>query len=113
MEEKWPGMGDWLPGAVDALRELSRIGQVRIHTCRIAPVEPDEYTPRPAHLVKAEIDGIRKMLDEQGLHAVEIHDKPWKPPASEYIDNKGRRYSGRPGSWKALTKAMVGLYGKE
>lgn len=113
VEDAWPRMGDWLPGAIDGLHQFCELGHVVIHTCRIAPVEfAPPHGPRDPAIVRMEIDGIRKMLDDAGLHEVEIWTHPFKPPAFEYIDNKARRYTGRKGSWKALTETMQALYGR-
>lgn len=106
VENKWPHMGDWLPGAVDALRTLSAWSDLCIYTCRIADCEPDEITRRPVALVQFEKDAIRTMLDAEGLHTVRIHDHPWKPPADAYIDDKGIHYNGRPGAWSALVSRL-------
>lgn len=108
-------MGTWLPGAIDALRELDAVGTVYVHTCRISPVLPvpgGTWTPRPAGDAQAEINGIRAMLDAEGLTAVRIWTEPWKPSAHAYVDNKGVNYNGRKGAWKALMpklKIMAGL----
>jgi hypothetical protein len=112
-EDSWPTMGDWRPGAIEGLHRLTQLGRVVIHTCRIAPVEVDGYTPRPAHLVQMEKDDIRAMLTAAGLHNVEIHDKPWKPSADEYIDNKARRIPARVNAWDKLADTLEALYGKE
>lgn len=103
VEDAWPAQGDWLPGAIPVLHELARSGwRILIHTCRIAPVEPDGFTERRPGQVMEEINGIREKLDEAGLTMVEIHTKPWKPSADVYIDNKAVRYAGRPHSWANL-----------
>ena len=93
-DDKYPAMGEWLPGAAEALRALSRIGQVVIHTCRVARFERDEIALRPPHLVEQEINSIRAMLDAEGLHEVLIWTKDYKPPAACYIDNRAIRFTG-------------------
>lgn len=114
VEDNWPKQGDWLPGAVRGLWALTRLGSVLIYTCRISPMERGtEDVPRPVAVVQEERNYIRRLLDEQGLHTVRIWDKPWKPSADEYIDNKGRRYLGRPKSWDILADQMQALYGRE
>lgn len=107
VENKWPAMGDWLPGAIEGLHTLSQFATVIIHTSRIAPLELDERTPRPPGLVQGEINRIREMLDEAGLTGVEVWNKPWKPGATAYLDDKAVRFPGRPGSWKAVVPVLA------
>lgn len=109
--DSWPAMGTWLPGAIDALHQMSEMGHVTIHTCRIAPLEfLPPHAPRPASKIKEEIDGVRAMLDAAGLYEVSIWTLPFKPPALEYIDNKARRYLGRKRSWETLIFTLKALY---
>jgi hypothetical protein len=80
------------------LRWMSSRGHVLIHTCRIAPANPHrpgDMIPwrDPVDVVYA-IQEIRDMLDEAGLHKVEIWTKPWKPSADYYVDNKAVRFDG-------------------
>lgn len=111
--DSWPAMGEWNHGAIEALHAMTELGHVVIHTCRIAPMEVyNQSIPRDPALVQQEINGIRAMLDAQGLHTVEVWTKPYKPPAVEYIDNRARRYAGRRNSWRVITQQMNLLYGK-
>lgn len=96
-DNTWPGMGDWLPGAVDALRRLAEIyDEVVIWTLRTAPFEIDEKTPRdPMDQVAA----IRGMLVRARLPLnVTIWTRPYKPPAEFYIDNRALRFEGMWGA---------------
>jgi hypothetical protein len=92
-DNKWPEMGDWLPGAVGALRELAlHYEEVVIFTCRTAPVELDEVTPRSSH---AQINLIERMLHDARLPwSVYVWTKPYKPPAEVYIDNRAVKFAG-------------------
>lgn len=102
VENAWPAMGDWLPGARTALRQLLDTGwEVVVYTTRLAPVEVDESTPRPETMARETLL-IREMLDGAGLQGVAIWNRPWKPGAVVYIDDKAIRYKG---SWNSvLTK---------
>jgi len=100
---KYPEEGDWLPGAVAALYTLDRLGTVIIHSVRIAPVAPFSETggiPAPGEEVPIpeqaarEVAYIRRMLEEVGLGHVEIWQRPYKPPAMVYIDDKAVRFEG-------------------
>lgn len=106
-------MGKWNRGAVHALHVLSGMGTVTIDSCRVNPYEfgQDGITLRPAALTQGAVNDVRRMLDAEGLHEVRIHTTPGKPPGDEYIDNKGRRYLGRPNSWEKLLDVLTGLYG--
>ena len=98
---------EWLPGAVDALHDLSKVFRIRIYTARIAPVAPDEVSVLPPEVVAGEINYIREMLDDAGLTMVDIHTSPWKVPAFAYVDDRAERYTGRPGSWKAMKEKLM------
>lgn len=116
VKQEWPARTrNWQPGAVEALRELSKFARVIVHTSRIAPMETDLFTPKPPHLVEEEIEYIRSMLRTAGVEA-EVWDfraKPWKPSADAYVDDKAVWYSGRPQSWKHLTRKLAVMCGQD
>lgn len=111
LEDSWPRLGDWMPGAKEALHELSKVSKVLVYTCRIAPVTPLGMERSPA-LVQAEINAIRELLDDAGLYTVEIHNKPWKPYGVAYVDNRAVRYSGTKNAWKRLTPQLLHSIGE-
>lgn len=108
VEQKWPGEGDWLPGAVKHLKKLSRDYQVLIYTTRIVGVSFYNWNERlPREAVMQEINYIRRMLDEAGLEEVRIFESypggvPGKLGAAAYVDDKAVHFSG---SW-------IGAYAK-
>lgn len=114
-EDKWPELGLWLPGAVRAMHSLSSWANIVIDSCRVNPYEfgMDGIQLRPASVTQEAIAEVRAMLDAQGLHHIPIHTTPGKPSGDEYIDNKARRYLGRPKSWDILVDQLEGLYRKE
>lgn len=89
--DAWPNMGEWQPGAIQSLRTLLTRGEVVVHSCRVAPFETDEATPRNPLI---EATKIRLMLDMEGLWDVEVWMRPYKPPARVYIDNRAVRFNG-------------------
>jgi hypothetical protein len=107
-EDSWPKLGDWMPGAVDALHELTEFAVVEIDSCRLNPYEKgmDGVQLRPPHVTAAAIADVRRMLDGQGLHSVRIHTTLGKPPADYYIDNKGVFYPGRTKSWEKVVEKI-------
>lgn len=85
-EESWPELGDWIPGAIDALHRLLLADyEVVIHTCRVSPYELDEETPRD---FSDQVLALRNKLDLAALLEVGIWTQPGKPQALWYIDNK-------------------------
>lgn len=91
--EEWPTVGDWLPGAQEALRRLaSEYDEVVIFSCRVASFERDEVTPRENWDQLLFITG---MLAEANIPKnVKIWTRPFKPPAQFYIDDKAVEFRG-------------------
>lgn len=86
VEENWPGIGDWLPGAEAALVLLDVAGfEPVIHSLRFSPFDLDEVTPRDP---QDQLDAVRAKLDASELGFVGLWDKPYKPPAAFYIDDR-------------------------
>lgn len=108
VKSAWPEMGDWLPGATEALRSFHAAGvKIIIFTARLNPYDPWTSVPRSAaEIAQIKLD-IRAKLDSAGFHMVDIWTSPGKPGASVYIDDRAERYHGRPGSWKALTTKVL------
>jgi hypothetical protein len=112
VENKYPEQGDWLPGALDALYALDRLGTVIVHSVRIAPVapfkdgfipKPGEETPIPEQSIR-EIAYIRGMLDRAGFEHIEIWQRQYKPPAVVYIDDRAVRFEG---DWRATIDTVL------
>jgi hypothetical protein len=106
----WPDQPrEWMPGAVEALKEFATYARVFIWSARINDWDPwtfEDIDPQD------EVDYIRSMLDEAGLQEVEIWRHRGKPTASVYIDDKAERYHQRPGSWKAMRLKVAARCGK-
>lgn len=81
---------------------------VVLHTARIAPVTPFGEK-RPVDEVTAEIESIRELLDEGELGFMPIHNFPWKPSSSGYLDDKAIPYAG---DWKTLTSRLLTEFGQ-
>lgn len=111
VEHMWPGEGDWLPGAVDALHELVTMYRVVIFSCRVAAYEfGRENVLRPPAVTQREINYIRRMLDEAGLPQVEIWTRPFKLPAVAYVDDRAVHFKGR---WERLMPKLRAMAGAE
>lgn len=104
VEQKWPEMGDWLPGAVEAVEDLLNAGyRVIVHSCRTHSNDLDDVTPLPDWKVQLEVDAIRAKLDEADLGIVDIYTSN-KPPADAYIDDKAVRFAG---NWRATVRGVL------
>jgi hypothetical protein len=114
VENKWPGMGDWLPGAIEAVRRFQQEGyHVMVFSARLSPLYLDGSERAPGD-VRVSVDQVRRKLDAAGLSSVGIWTKPGKPPLSVLIDDKAERYHGTAGAWKRLTeKVLVRLKAEE
>lgn len=105
VEHVYPKQGDWLEGAPEALRVLTRKFKVYIWTSRIAPVTFENWDVQLSEdVIKKEYDYIRKMLDDANLKSVGIWDNPFKLPAMAYVDDRAIRYSG---NWAETLLAIV------
>jgi hypothetical protein len=106
VNEVWPGMGDWLPGAIDALREMSALGKTVIWSLRCHLYEMDDVTLRPTCDVDREVAAIRAMLDAEGLHDVEVYPPDrGKPPGRFYVDDRAVRFTG---DWREVMEVIRG-----
>lgn len=110
VEEVWPGMGDWLPGAVDALRELSSRGKTVIYSLRCHRFEVDDVTLRDVGVAAEEEQAIRDKLDAAGLHDVEVypHDRG-KPPGRFYIDDRAVEFDSWQSTLEEISLREVGI----
>lgn len=107
VESAWPDLGDWMPGAQEAMRAFNNAGyQIILHSVRLLPWMPDGQ-PRPAHEVAWETARVRNKLDTAGLTFIRIWTGAGKPPGAVYIDDKAERYGGRVGSWRAMTEKVL------
>jgi hypothetical protein len=115
VEGKWPEMGNWLPGAIDALKEFHRRGfKVMVFSVRLSPYWLDG-TLRPEADVKKSIQEVRDMLDEAGLPYVGIWQKSGKPPFSRLIDDKAIAFPSTPSrnTWRRITEKVLVSLGAE
>jgi hypothetical protein len=106
-EESWPEIGNWLPGAVDALRALAaEFDEVVIVSCRLAKWEQDEKTPRNN---EDQLELIENMLLEAGVPSnVYCWNRDYKPPAVSYIDDKAIRFNGYWGTTISKLESVIG-----
>lgn len=108
VENKWPLLGDWMPGAVEAVQTFHKAGcKVIVFSARLNPFDPWTGAQRDPTLVWQAKQEVRQKLDDAGLHYVDIYDIEGKPGASVYIDDRAERYHGGTRSWKKLTEKVL------
>lgn len=113
VENHWPDMGDWLPGAIEAVKRFHRAGyKVMVFSARLSPYWLDG-SDRPTADVAKSIQEVRDKLDAADLPYVGIWTKPGKPPLSVLIDDKAERYHGTNGAWRKLTEKVLLRLGAE
>ena len=105
--EEWPGMGDWLPHAVEGLRTLHEDdGGVIIQSLRNSPFVPGSTDiQRPHGSVEFETERMRALLDEAGLEDIPIwpHDRG-KAPGLKYLDDRGVVFDASRGGWLKVVR---------
>ena len=104
VEARWPEVGPWIPGAVEAVKTLLDAG----HTCFVFSARLSPYWLDGSERSPAEVMGmwqeVRDRLDSAGLQAVDICEFT-KPQYDLLIDDKCERFTGR---WKStLTKTLM------
>jgi hypothetical protein len=106
----WPDMGEWLPGAIQALTKLSHHYTLVVYSARMAAVWPDG-SERRADEIATQAQLIRSMLDGAGLTMVRLHPAAaGKPHAVAYIDNKALRFGSERRSresWEGLVDRLL------
>lgn len=109
VDEKWPELGDFLPGAVEAMQTFHNLGHtITVDSCRLNPHKMFSRELRDPEELEAEIQRLRDKLDSAGLSFVYIWTKHGKPHADIYIDNKGERFpNSGPNSWRRLTEKVL------
>lgn len=113
IENAWPGMGEWKPGAVEAIRRFQKAGYaVVVFTIRISPYWLDGSI-RSDEDVQRDTQAVRDKLDSAGLTSVSIWTKAGKPPFSVLIDDKAERYNPSARSWRRLTEKILLRLGAE
>lgn len=103
VDEQFPEMGDWLPGAEKALKTLSKHYEIVIHTLRVAPVLQDEKTVHRD--AQKQVEAITAKLESIGLHGIEVWQRPYKPPAVAYVDDRGVTFDG---NWPRIVRRLTG-----
>lgn len=111
----WPNQPTtFLPGFVGAVRTFHGAGHhMKIDSARLNRIDPWSGQQRDPSIVETERRYIRDVLDNMGLTYVDIWVGHGKPSGSVYIDDKGERYHGRPGSWRRLTSKVLARLGSE
>ena len=115
VEPVWPKQAtQFRPGFVEAMRDFHEAGfRLLIHTARLNPYNAFTHKERSPGEIATEEHAIRALLDAHGLSFIGIWNKPGKPSASVYIDDKAERYNQSNNAWKAMTHRVKLRLGAE
>lgn len=109
----WPGMGEFYPGAVEAMQELNNAGHtVFLYTARLSGLWPDG-SKRDVAAVFEDTLAVRAKLDGAGLAFMDIWTGEGKPHWDLLIDDKALWFPGRDRSWRKLTPVILKRVGDE
>jgi hypothetical protein len=106
VEKQWPEVGEWMPGAIDAVKEMLAAGHhVYLYTARLSSKHPsgDDKDPAMLFVQRAE---VRELLDAAGLAEVDIYEGD-KPFWHLLIDDRAMRFPGRRRSWERILPAVL------
>ncbi len=110
VEDAWPKMGDWRPGAIAFVADMLDSGvEVTVFTARLNASYPDGM-PKPYEFVDQERTEIRRMLDEQGFAAVDIF-RGEKPNADVFIDDRAIWCPPSPRAWAPMVVKVFARLG--
>lgn len=107
---------EWLPGAVESLRKLTRKFTVYIYTTRIVDRDYRNWSKKlEPGVSEGEIAYIRNMLNEAGLTQVRIFESypgggPGKISAKAYIDDLAVPFTG---DWSKALEHVANLTGEK
>jgi len=99
--DKYPNVGDPMPGVKRALEALKDAGyEIIIFTCRLTDRKPTEK--------EAEKERIEKWMKDHGIPFSYIDDGTNGKPRSEYtIDNKALNYGGHTNDWEKIVQHIL------
>lgn len=104
-ENVWPGWGQWMPGAVDAVDQLLEAGHhVTVWSARLNSTAFGR-DKTPAEFMR-DREEMRQRLDDQGLYQVDIYPGD-KPMFDLLVDDRALRFPGRPQSWRRIILAIL------
>lgn len=113
LENSWPSLGEWKPGAVDAMRRLHEAGHTLfLYSARLSGLWPDGSPRKPAEVIFATQE-VRDKLDSAGLQFISIWTGEGKPHWDLLIDDKAMRFPGRPNSWQKIVPVILKRVGDE
>lgn len=108
VEQKWPDMGDWMPGAVDGVRRLHEAGcHLIVFSARLSPFDPWTSRRRDPAIGAKDAQQMRAMLDDAGLTFVRIWQLEGKPGADIYLDDKAERFMPTSRGWRAAVDRIL------
>ncbi len=102
VRKAWPGIGEWFPGAKQALQRLLDEGHTPfIYTARTNPYYLDGSLA-PVGEVLGQLMAVRHRLDDAGFEGIEVWDGHGKPFYHVIVDDRALWFPGRNGSWRHM-----------
>lgn len=101
IEKRWPELGEWIPGAQEAVKELIDRGHhCYLYSARLSSKHPSGDVRDPAEVFVARAE-VRALLDDAGLEQVDIWEGD-KPFWHVLVDDRCLWFPGRNRSWRTM-----------
>jgi hypothetical protein len=114
VENRWPELGSFMPGAIEAANTLHAAGlSLVLQSCRLSPVNPFTGELNDQSITDREIEKVRNLLNRAGLDFINVWTGPGKAGGWRYVDDRGIWYPGTTRGWQKVTQKLLLAAGKD